>query len=200
MLGSSCIAPDPAMAQNSVRKRRIGVLINLESTDPESRDRVSALTDGLKAAGWDMDRELEIEYRWTGGSPDLIRNAVRQLVEMKPDVILVAGYTATNQIRALDPSVQIVFTNVSNPVASGLIQNIASPGGNLTGFMTQLDWSIGAKWVDLLVEAKPTINRIAVLYDPTLSTGMGQRAAIEYLDRAARCGGTFISDHIPSCR
>jgi putative ABC transport system substrate-binding protein len=94
------------------------------------------------------------------------------LAALAPDVILAHGVSGVSAMLQATRSVPIVFPVVGDPVAAGYVESLARPGGNVTGFMT-FEYSTGGKWLELLKEIAPSVARVAVLRDPTLSTGIG---------------------------
>src|SRR5215471_13585009 len=114
--------------------RRIGVLMNLAESDPESQARIAVFREGLGKLGWTEGREVQIEYRWHAGDPDRARAYATELVRLKPDVIFAATASSLAALQRETRSVPIVFAQVSDPVGGGFVASLARPGGNLTGF------------------------------------------------------------------
>jgi len=179
LLGSAAaLWPLAARAQQSERVRRIGVLYSLAEDDSESVVRRAAFEQALKGLGWINGGNLRIDYRWAGGDAELIRKFVAELVASAPDVIVTSGsLTAGPMVRATR-NIPIVFLQVIDPVGSGLIESMAQPGGNVTGFM-QFEYSLAGKWLELLKELAPNLSRVAVLRDATSAPGIGQFAVIQ---------------------
>ena len=165
-LGGAAAWPLAARAQQRDRMRRIGVLINLAAADLESADRVTALAQGLAELGWTVGRNVQIVYRWAIGDPELFRRYAGELVALAPDVIVAHGLVAAGWLVRATRTVPIVFVNVADPVGNGLVESLARPGGNATGFMT-IELSMGVKWLELLKQIAPCVTRVAVLRDPT---------------------------------
>jgi putative tryptophan/tyrosine transport system substrate-binding protein len=177
-LGGAVAWPIAARAQQGERVRRIGVLLNLAANDPEVKTRLAPFFQGLKEAGWTDGRNMQIETRFPAGDFEQLRKHASELVELKPDVIMA---TATPAVRALQQSsrtIPIVFNAVIDPVGSGLVQSMPRPGGNATGFIS-FEYALATKWLQLLTEIAPSVNRIAVLRDPNVAAGIGQFAAIQ---------------------
>jgi putative tryptophan/tyrosine transport system substrate-binding protein len=170
--------PLVARAQQADRMRRIGVLFTLAEDDPESLVRRAAFEQALKELGWINGSNLRIDYRWAGGAPELIRKFVVELVASAPDVIVISGSLAAGPMARATLNIPIVFLQVIDPVGQGLVESMAQPGGNVTGFM-QFEYSLAGKWLELLKELAPNLSRVAVLRDATSGPGIGQFAVIQ---------------------
>jgi putative ABC transport system substrate-binding protein len=137
----------------------------------------------LESAGietWVDGRNIRLEVRWAGADPAKARKDAEELVALQTDVILVTGILGLEVLLQKTHSVPIVFNNVADPVGSGLVDSLARPGGNATGFVL-FDYALTAKWLELLKQIAPTVTRVAVLRDPGLTAGIGQFAVIEYV-------------------
>jgi putative ABC transport system substrate-binding protein len=179
VLGGAAVAwPLTARAQQAERARRIGVLYSLAEDDPESVARRAAFEQALKQLGWTNGGNLRIDYRWAGNDPELIHKFVAELIASAPDVILTSGSIVVGPMVRATLDIPIVFLQVIDPVGSGLIESMAQPGGNVTGF-TQFEYSLAGKWLELLKEIAPNLSRVAVLRDATRGPGIGQFAVIQ---------------------
>jgi putative ABC transport system substrate-binding protein len=132
----------------------------------------------LAQAGWIIGRNVRIDTRWAGGKADDISRHAAELVALAPDVILAHGVTAIRPLQQASRMVPIVFPISVDPVGAGLVDSLARPGGNVTGFMT-LEYSFGGKWLALLKEIAPSVTRAAVLRDPTQGSGTNMFAVIQ---------------------
>src|SRR5262249_52848060 len=121
---------------------------------------------------------LQIDYRLPGGDADRLRQYAAELVALAPDVIMAIGSVTVAPVQQVTRSIPIVFVNVADPVGAGFVQSLARPGGNVTGF-TNFEFSMSGKWVELLKQISPRVNRIVVLRDPTTAAGVGQFGAIQ---------------------
>ena len=182
LLGGSAVWPSAARAQQSRRMRRVGALMPFAANDPQAQERNAAFLQGLQQLGWTVGENIQIDYRWSGGTEDATQKDAAELVSLAPDVIFASGSAAAGPLRRATRTVPIVFTNVIDPVGSGFVESLARPGGNITGF-TPYEYSIGGKWLELLKEIAPNVTRAAVLRDPTISTGLGLWAAIQSVSR-----------------
>jgi ABC-type uncharacterized transport system substrate-binding protein len=140
--------------------------------------RYAAFLEALRQLGWTDGRNVRIEARWSAGDATITRKYAAELVALAPDVILATGGAGTAEMLQATRSVPIVFVVVPDPVGSGFVESLAQPGGNATGFM-QFEYTLSAKWVELLKEIAPGVTRAAILWDPTVAGGIGQFAVIQ---------------------
>src|SRR5262249_21876900 len=121
---------------------------------------------------------VRIDVRYGEGDASRIRKQAAELVALSPDVILSTGGVSTELLLQATRTIPIVFAIVPDPVGSGFIESLAEPGGNATGFM-QFEYSLSAKWPELLKEIATNVKRVAVIWDPTITAGIGQFAVIQ---------------------
>jgi putative ABC transport system substrate-binding protein len=163
----------PARAQYQDHPiRRIGILIPLAESDAEAQTEVAAFRDELRRLGWIGTRNVEFEIRWAAGDVEKIKAYAKELVELQPDVIVSRTTPATAALLRQTRTVPIVFVGPSDPVGAGFVASMSRPGGNATGF-TNVEASLGGKWVELLRELNSSIVRIGVLFDPRTAPGSG---------------------------
>jgi putative ABC transport system substrate-binding protein len=196
-LFSGAAAAWPFAVRAQQRLRRVGVLMNLAESDPESQARVAVLRETFEKFGWAVGRDLTIDYRWGLGDLDIgrTRAAAADLVRSAPDAILVTGGPALAPLQQATRTIPIVFMTVSEPVALGFVASLARPGGNITGF-TNIEPTFGAKWLELLKEMAPRATRFAVMFNPDTSTigarisrsaeTAAQKFAVELVDAQVR--------------
>jgi putative ABC transport system substrate-binding protein len=165
LLGCAAAWPLAARAQQGERVRRIGVLMQYDENDPLMKGRVSAFTQALADLGWTVGRNVRMDLRWGGGDINRIRALTQELVGLQPDIILTDGTLATGALQRETWTIPIVFANVADPVASGLVARLDRPIGNATGFAT-LEASLGGKWLELLSEIAPGLKRAAIMFNP----------------------------------
>jgi putative ABC transport system substrate-binding protein len=177
-LGGAAMWPLAAHAQQTERVRRIGLLQLLAENDPETVARHAAFENALQALGWTVGRNLQIDYRYGGDDAKRLLSDAAELVATRPDVILTSGSLALGPVLQATRTVPIVFMQVVDPVGGGLVESLAHPGGNATGF-TSFEYSLSGKWLQLLKEIAPHITRVAVIRDPTRGPGIGQFAVIQ---------------------
>jgi putative ABC transport system substrate-binding protein len=179
LCSAAVLWPFAARAQQPDRIRRIGVLSGGPATDDlDSQARWGALKQGLQQLGWVEGRNLQIDYRVSEGDAERSRKFASELVALNLDVIVASGTTAVQPLLPLSRTVPIVFVNVSDPVGAGIVNSLARPGGNATGF-SQLEYNLTAKWLELLKQIAPSVTRAAVLRDQTITAGIGQFAVIQ---------------------
>jgi putative ABC transport system substrate-binding protein len=174
--GAAAVWPTTGRAQQDAR--RVGVLMNRAASDPQGQARVAAFRQALQKLGWDDGRNVRIDIRWGEDKPDLERKSAAELVALAPDVVLCAGTLSVRGFQGVSSTLPIVFVLVIDPVGVGLVDNLAKPGGNVTGFMTY-EYSIGSKWLELLKQLAPSMTRAAVLRDAVVPSGNAQFATIQ---------------------
>jgi ABC-type uncharacterized transport system substrate-binding protein len=178
LIGSAMATwPLAARAQRQSKMRRIGVLMSIAEDDPEAKARVTALQEGFEKLGWTDGRNIQIDYRWAAGDAARMTEYAAELVGLTPNVIVANGAPALASLGKQTRSIPIVFVQVVDPVASGLVANFARPGGNVTGFIVFED-AMAGKWLELLKEIAPQVTRVAVIFDPTLVGARGLPRAI----------------------
>jgi putative tryptophan/tyrosine transport system substrate-binding protein len=176
--GAAATWPHAVRAQQPERVRRIGVLQAAAADDPDVQANSAAFVQGLQQLGWTDGRNVRIDYRWGAGNAETIRGHAAELAAFAPDVILASGNAAMEPMLQATRTVPIVFVNVADPVGAGFVESLARPGGNVTGFM-QFEYSLSAKWVELLKQIAPNVTRAAVIRDPSITAGIGQFAVIQ---------------------
>jgi putative ABC transport system substrate-binding protein len=166
MVGGMATWPLSARAQ-SERIRRIGVLVLNPQHNPTGDAKAAALQQGLEKLGWTIGRNIEIDYQWGIAETKDATDAVAALIASKSDLLLTNSVAATQAAKQATRSVPIVFTGVSEPVELGFVQSLSRPGGNITGF-TNLEPSVGGKWLELVKQIAPDVSRVIVMFsEPT---------------------------------
>ena len=179
LLGGAAVAwPLAAHSQQPAQIRRIGVLMNRAANDPAGQARVVAFREVLQQLGWTDGRNLRIDTRWGEDVVDLERRYAAELVALAPDVILASGTLSVAALQRVTRTLPIVFVAVIDPVGAGFVDTLARPGGNITGFMF-FEYSLGAKWLELLKQIAPGVMRAAVFRDPDIPSGIGLFSAIQ---------------------
>ena len=163
--GSVTAWPLAVRAQQTDRMRRIGVLWILAESDPVARTYTTAFVTRLGELGWVEGSNLRIDYRWAGGDFTRLPTLAKELVELQPDVLLGTVTTVAQVLRQYTLAIPIVFVQATDPVASGLVTNLARPEGNTTGFATG-EFGMAGKWLESLKQCAPSLNRAALLFDP----------------------------------
>jgi ABC-type uncharacterized transport system substrate-binding protein len=185
LLGGAAAWPLAARAQQGKRVRHIGVLLATTADASEYQARLGAFQQELQTFGWLIGRNLRIDIRWAGINADDIRRHAAELVALAPDVILAHGISTVGPLQRTTRSVPIVFPVAGDPVGAGLVDSLARPGGNATGFLST-EYSLSGKWLELLKEIAPGATRVAVLRDPTNSSGIAQFGVIQAMAPSLR--------------
>jgi len=167
-LGSAVVWPVTAWAQQGAQMRRIGVLMSAAATETEFQSNLAAFTRGLRQLGWIEGQNLQIDVRWNAGDAELARIYAAQLIGLMPDVILAASTIGLTTIGQATNTVPVVFVQLADPVAQGFVPSLRQPGGNLTGF-SLLEFSLGGKWLDLLKQIAPGLQRVEVMFNPDVA-------------------------------
>ena len=178
VIAGSAAWPLAARAQQPERVRRIGVLMNLAADDPEAKTYIGTFLQQLQELGWNVGRNVQIDYRWTAGDASLIRNFAAELIALTPEVILTVGGSYVGPLQQATHSIPIVFVQVADAVGGGFVNSLARPGGNATGF-TNFEFDFSGKWLELLKQIAPHVTRTAILRDPANPSGAGQFGAIQ---------------------
>jgi len=164
LLGGAAAFPLAARAQQPDRVRRVGVLMGI-ADDPEGQARVMVFKQALHALGWIEGRNIQFIYRWSAGDVVHARQFAKELLDLRSDVILANSTPIAVAVRDTTRTTPAVFVQVSDPVTAGVVQSLARPGGNLTGF-TNFEPSIASKWLELVKRVAPNITRVAYLFNP----------------------------------
>jgi ABC-type uncharacterized transport system substrate-binding protein len=178
LLGGAGAWPLAARAQQRKQMRHIGVLLPAAPDDAEFQSWLGAFLQGLAQAGWITGRNIRIETRWTKFDAEDTRKYAAELVALAPDAIVATGNSTVGPLLQLTRTVPIVFPAASDPVAFGLVESLARPGGNATGFMS-FEIGISAKWLELLKKIAPGVKRAAVLRTLATATGPAQFGAMQ---------------------
>jgi putative ABC transport system substrate-binding protein len=153
--------------------RRIGVLMSTTADDALGQAYSTAFAQGLQQLGWEVGRNVSIEYRWGGGDTERFRRYAAELVASRPDVILGTAASIVGDLQQVSRTVPIVFVGTIDPVGAGLVASLSRPGGNATGF-TIFEFSLSAKLLELLKEIAPDVRRVAVVRDPSAPGALPQ--------------------------
>jgi len=148
------------------------------ANDLEGASRITAFRQKIQQLGWAEGHNVQIDVCWTNGERDGVRACAAQLVRSAPDVILVSGPFALNELRQATQAIPIVFVQIGEPIESGVAPSLRNPGGNITG-SAAFPYSIAAKWAELLKQIAPRVGRVAVLQSSSMFTHAGYLRAIE---------------------
>ena len=134
LLGGAAAWPLGARAQQTGEMRRIGVLLSYDENDPQGKTVASAFTQALADLGWTVGRNVRMDLRWDGDDSNRMRALAQELVGLQPDIIVTSTTPATVAVQQETRTIPIVFANVGDPVASGIVARLDRPIGNITGF------------------------------------------------------------------
>jgi len=179
LLGTIAVLPPSALAQKTSEPRRLGVL-SITADDVIGQSR---LAEALAAHGWREQDNLRIDWRNGGGDRAPIARLADELIALKPDVLLAIGTPSVEELRQRTATIPIVFAVVTDPVSQGFVQNLAHPGGNITGF-TDYDGPLAGKWLEMLTQVTPKVPRAFVVYNP--ATAPFAPLMLRTLEHAAR--------------
>jgi putative ABC transport system substrate-binding protein len=179
LCGAATAWPLAARAQQPRQLRRIGVLMNRASNDPEGQARMAAFQEALRKLGWTGGANVQIDIRYGEDNIDVERKYAAELIALAPDIILASGTVSMTALQPLGRTVPIVFAVVADPVGAGFVNSLAQPGGNATGFMLY-EYGLSGKWVELLKQIAPSVTRAAILRDPTNPAGLAYFGAPGY--------------------
>jgi putative ABC transport system substrate-binding protein len=187
--GTVATWPLGARAQQPEQMRRIGVLMNRAADDPDGQARLATFKQALKQLGWNDGGNVRIDTRWGEDNVDRQGRAAAELMTLAPDVILASGTLSVVPLQRINRTLPIVFVAVVDPVGGGIVDSLARPGGNATGFLS-FEYSLGGKWLDLLRQIAPSVTRVAVLRDPDIPSGIAMFGVIQ---SAAQLRGVEVS-------
>src|SRR5436190_8586242 len=156
--------PLRARAQQSERKKRIAVLTGYVEDDPEAKRRIGAFQKAIEALGW-TEKSAQVNYRFGAGDTERLRREAVETVETKPDVILASGTAILMAVGRATRTIPVVFVQIDDPLASGIVKSLAHPGGNFTGF-SPIEFSMGGKMLGVLKDVAPRVAQVAVLINP----------------------------------
>jgi putative ABC transport system substrate-binding protein len=187
VLGSASIAwPVVARAQQAGPARRIGILMGGAEGDSQSVAGLAALTTGLRQLGWTDGQNIRIEIRWAAGNVERMKELAKELVGLPSDLLVAHTTQPVAALQRETRTIPIVFLVVSDPVGSGFVASLPSPGGNITGFIN-IESSLGGKWIEVLREIAPGVTRAALMFNP--DTAPYSKFYLEPFEAAARSRG-----------
>ena len=180
----------PVAARGQQPRRLVGVLMAYAQSDPVAQGMVAAFRDALASLGWREGGNLLIELRWGAGDAEKFKTFAKELVGLRPDVILSMGSVQTGFVIRETQTIPIVFVAVGDPIGNGFVTDLARPGGNVTGFMLNMN-DLGGKWVELLKEIAPGTVHVALLAHP--ATGPPLRMFMPSIQAAASSFGIAVT-------
>ena len=166
--GAAAAWPLVARAQQSRQVRRVGVVMSGAENDPEQAKQTSAFREGMRKLGWSEGKNLILEFRWQAAAAERAQTVVSELISLPVDVILVGTIQAFLALRHSSTNIPVVFVNLPDPVATGLVSSIAKTDSNFTGF-TAYEYSITGKWLEILKEIAPDVNRVGFVFGTAIA-------------------------------
>lgn len=193
LLAGAAAAGYFSLGASSERMRIVGSLTGLPMSDKLMRrapdTRPSALVQGMYERGWVEGVNIRYEIRSSFGGPENRATAIRELLELNPDVILASSTVETAALMAATKTIPIIFATANDPVGNGFVESLTRPGGNVTGFTSSTP-EMGGKWLELLREAAPQIERVGVLFNPNSTPRAGRFYLDSIQSEAAATGVT----------
>ncbi|MBE7246118.1 MAG: ABC transporter substrate-binding protein [Actinomycetospora chiangmaiensis] len=163
-LGGAAAWPAAGRAQ-AAGQRRLGILFVYGETHPDTPVIVETLKESLRRAGWVWGENLAVDLRYGDGDADRMRRETDAILAGKPDVVLAQGVVGATALQQATKTMPVVFMMLQDPVGAGFVSSLAHPGGNLTG-VTNFDFTLVGKWLQLLKELSPGVTRALALVNP----------------------------------
>jgi len=165
-------------------QRRVGVFMPTAADDPDTTETSKAFRQELERLGWTVERNIHIDYRYAAGRSDQYAALAQELIALQPEVIFAQGTQVVATLQQQTRAIPIVFNNVSDPIGSGFVANLAHPGGNLTGILLY-ETGITGKWLAMLKEIAPRLMRVALVGNP-------KTVPFDYFRRAAAAAASSL--------
>jgi putative tryptophan/tyrosine transport system substrate-binding protein len=178
LLGGAAAWPLAARSQQPEQLRLIGVLMNRAADDADGRARLASFQQAMKDLGWSEGRNIRIDIRWGENDVNRTGKYAAELVALAPDIVLATGTVSVAAMQHVTRTLPVVFAGVADPVGAGLVDTLARPGGNVTGFMN-FEYNLSGKWLETLKQIAPRMTHAAVLRNPAIPAGIGQFSAIQ---------------------
>jgi ABC-type uncharacterized transport system substrate-binding protein len=172
LIGGAAVAASGSARAQGADRRRIGVLMGYAADEPDTRARVAAFGESIQKLGWKDGGNVAITVRYGVGEMERIRGYAKELVDLKPDVIVCETSPALKTVADQTSTIPIVFVSVTDPVSQGFVADLARPGGNITGF-TNFEPTMGGKWIELLKTIAPKTARVGIIFNPQTAPGGG---------------------------
>ncbi len=160
-------------AQAQDASKRVGALFFFAESSPSAEPYRRAITEGLRREGWRAGETVTVDFRYAENDFTRLKALAEELVLQNPNVILAAATQPTAALLAVTHSIPIVFGGAADPIGGGFVTNFTHPGGNVSGF-TNVDASMGGKWIDLLVQIAPGVRHAALMFNPDVAPSGGQ--------------------------
>jgi len=158
LTGGAAAWPLVAQAQQPEQLRLIGVLMNRAADDADGRARLASFQQAMKDLGWSEGRNIRIDIRWGENDVNRTGKYAAELVALAPDIVLATGTVSVAAMQHVTRTLPVVFAGVADPVGAGLVDTLARPGGNVTGFMN-FEYNLSGKWLETLKQIAPRVTR-----------------------------------------
>jgi putative ABC transport system substrate-binding protein len=178
VLGGAAVCPFTASAQQPERMRRVAMMMAFSESDAEINSALAAFLQTLRELGWTEGGNVQFDYRWAAADPGWMKRYAAELVSLAPDVIVASTLPVASALKQVTTNIPIVLAGGGDPVTSGMVSNLARPGGNVTGFSLTVP-TLGGKWLELLKGLAPQANRVAVIHAPDNPNRARYIAAVE---------------------
>jgi len=165
LAASTAMWPLKIRAQRAGGMPTVGLLMAGAENSTENVPRIAAFQKALAELGWKDGENIRLIFRWSTGKRELIDQYAKELVALKPDVILANGTPIIATFQHLTSSIPVVFALSMDPVGLGQVKSLAHPGGNFTGF-TFVDPELVGKWMQLLHDMVPGLTQAGLIYNP----------------------------------
>ena len=176
---ATALLPIAVRAQRVESMRRVDILVaEAIEDDPYYEGRLTVIKERLRELGWIEGQNLRLSIHRAAPKAADIRKHIDELLAGQPDIVVTSGGTTTRPLLQATNTVPVVFIAAVDPVGAGLVESLAHPGGNATGFM-QFDYSLSGKWLEMLKQVAPAVTRAGVIRDVTVASGIGQFAVIQ---------------------
>jgi putative ABC transport system substrate-binding protein len=143
--------------------------MGLAESDPQAAKFLVAFREVLSASGWKDGQNLQIDFR-AATDLEALRSRASELISLGPQLVLTYPTPATNAVHQATRTLPIVFVAVSDPIGTGFVDSFSHRGRNVTGF-TNFEPTMGSKWVELMHEIAPSVQRVAMLFNPATANG-----------------------------
>lgn len=175
MLGSLALVlcySTVAFPQSTTRPRLIAMVLAFSDGDPEGQAFSIAFREQMQRAGWTIGKDLTIEVRWGATTAERAATYAAEVEKLKPDLVVAHATIVTRAMKKTLKDIPVVFTNVSDPIGEHFIESFSRPGGDYTGF-TNVEPSTGGKYLELLKEMVPSLQRAIMIFNPASTPGGG---------------------------
>jgi len=181
-IGIAVFARESAVAQNDAKIYRIGFVE--AGSFAANRPFLDAFKNGLRELGYIEGANVIVDSRWADGRTEGFHKALADLIELRPDVIVVSSGLGALEAKRETESIPIVFIGAADPIGLGLVQTLAHPGGNATGLALNAGKGLIGKTLQLLTEIAPGITRLAILWNSSTLTSANRERLTEAQDAA----------------